>query len=73
MREVDRTHLERRVGISLVYLEVLYGHGAPRVLSITHDRECTPVINQSNAYELLSENIRGGNDPVCFTDLQEKS
>jgi len=57
MREVDQRYLENTVGIPLVYLEALDGHGGSRVFPIAYFREHAVVETRPNAYELLLKNV----------------
>lgn len=55
--KVDRGYLENIVGVPLVHLEVLDGHGISQVFSVTHVCESTMVVNTSNVCDLVLENI----------------
>ena len=72
MDEVNQAHLENRVRIALVRLEMFDGHGGPRVFSIAHVCGPTMIADLPDAYELPLKNIGGGYDAVGFADLREK-
>jgi len=65
-------YLENALVVPFVHLEAFDGHRTSRVLSITHVCEPTMIANLLRAYELLSNNVRGGYDTVGFADLGEE-
>jgi len=65
-------YLENTLVIPLVDLEAFDGHRTSRVLSVTHVCKSTMVADPLHAYELQSNNVRGGYDAVGFADLGEK-
>ena len=70
--KIDQRYLENLVGVTLVHLEVLDGDGTSRVFSVAHVCESTVVVNTSDVYDLVLENIRGGYDTLGFADLGKK-
>jgi len=67
--EVDQKYLEHLVGVPLVHLETLDGHGQSQVFALAHVCKSTVVVIPPNAYELLSKDIRGGYDATGFANL----
>ena len=67
--EVDQKYLENVVGVPLVHLETLDGHGKSQVFALAHVCKSTVVVNPINAYELPSKDIRGGYDATGFANL----
>lgn len=66
-------YLEGSIGVTVVHLKMLDGHGVARVFSVAH--VCGPAViaDSSDAYQLPLENTGGGHDPSGSTDLGEES
>jgi hypothetical protein len=57
MHDVGCKYLENTVGISLVHLETLDGHGGSQVFSVAHVCEPTVVVNVPDAYEVVLKDV----------------
>ena len=55
--KVNRRYLESLVGVTLVHLEVLDGYGTSQLFSVAHICESAVVVDTSDVYDLVSENI----------------
>ena len=73
MRGVDRRYLVNLIGAPLIYSKALDGHEALRVFSVAHVCEPAVETNLPNAQELLSKDVRRGDDPTCSAYLREKA
>jgi len=67
--KADQRYLENLVGVPLVHLETLDGHGQSQVFALAHFCEPTVVVNPPNTYEFPSKDIRGGYDATGFANL----
>ena len=73
MGEVDRRYLVNLIGAPLIHLEAFDGHVTPRIFSVAHVCEPAMETNLPDVQELLSKDVRGGDDPTCSAYLGEKS
>ena len=57
MRKINRRYLENLVGVTPGHLELFDGYGTSQVFSVAYFCESTVVMNTSDVYDLVSENI----------------
>ena len=72
MGEIDRRHLVNSTRARLIHLEALDGYVAPRIFSVAHVCKPSMETDLPNVQELLSKDVRGGDDPTCSAYLGEK-